>query len=314
MSNASMAKKTAAVKSNSMPSENLINDYRSRTENILSQFLAENDGSTTSRLHTAMQYSVLGGGKRIRPVLVYATGQALGAPLSHLDRAACAVEFIHAYSLIHDDLPAMDDDDLRRGKATCHKAFDEATAILAGDALQALAFQILSTTPSSQEEASKTLKKISLLASASGVLGMVGGQAIDLEAVGETLGLDQLEAMHAKKTGALIRASVLLGAYTAPSVSEAQLNKLDHYSHCIGLAFQVRDDILDVEGHTQIIGKTRGADAHKGKPTYSTLLGVEKAKKVAEQLHREAIDSLSIFDENADVLREISSFIVNREM
>jgi len=311
MPNPSMAKKTVASKSNPMPSENLIDDYRSRTENILSQFLAENDGSTT-RLHTAMQYSVLGGGKRIRPILVYATGYALDATLSHLDRAACAVEFIHAYSMIHDDLPAMDDDDLRRGKPTCHKAFDEATAILAGDALQALAFQILSATPSSEDEA-KTLKKISLLASASGIQGMVGGQAIDLEAVGETLGLDQLEAMHAKKTGALIRASVLLGAYTAPNVSEVQLNQLDHFSHCIGLAFQVRDDILDVEGNTQVIGKTRGADARKGKPTYSTLLGIEKAKKVAEQLHREAIDSLSIFDERANVLREISSYIVNRE-
>ena len=218
-------------------------------------------------LHEAMHYSVMDGGKRIRPTLVYASGQAAGATPQSLDRAACAIELIHAYSLIHDDLPAMDDDDLRRGKPSCHRAFDEATAILAGDALQSLAFQILASDAQSTVSEVTRLRMIKTLALAAGSRGMAGGQAIDLAATKQQLNIAELEDMHIHKTGALIRASVVLGALCSPSSAQADIEKLDHYAKCIGLAFQIRDDILDVEGEAETLGKNTGMDQRLEKST-----------------------------------------------
>lgn len=267
-----------------------------------------------TRLHEAMHYVVFNGGKRVRPTLVYAAGQALGANLNTLHAPAVAVELIHAYSLTHDDLPAMDDDDLRRGKPTCHKAFDEATAILTGDALLTLAFDVLSQTIDNSHEvsAASQIKMIQLLAKASGAPGMVGGQAIDFFSVGQTLNLEQLKNMHAHKTGALINASVLLGAHSANATKE-QINALSQYADCIGLSFQIRDDILDVEGDTAIIGKARGADQALNKPTYPALLGLDGAKQAAEDLHNKALATLDIFDKKADTLRNLSAYIVKRD-
>ena len=265
-----------------------------------------------ARLHEAMRYSVLGGGKRIRPVLAYAAGRALGVPAERIDGAAAALELIHVYSLIHDDLPAMDDDDLRRGKPTCHKAFDEAMAILAGDAIQALAFHILAHDPDLVDDARRRLEMIDSLAMAAGSRGMAGGQAIDLGSVGQQLDIAQLEDMHIHKTGALIRASVMLGALSAPQAEPVQLERLDHYAKCVGLAFQIRDDILDVEGDTATLGKAQGADIALNKPTYPSILGLEASKAQARSLHAEALDSLSDFDAGADMLRWVADFIVNR--
>jgi geranylgeranyl pyrophosphate synthase len=265
------------------------------------------------RLHQAMRYSTLGGGKRLRPVLAYATGHALGLPQDILDGPACAVEFIHVYSLIHDDLPAMDDDDLRRGKPTCHKAFDEATAILAGDGLQTLAFHVLASDPSIKVPAENRIRMIEALATASGSCGMVGGQAIDLDSVGKALDLPGLEAMHIRKTGALIRASVRLAALADPGLKKQDGDKLDHYAKCIGLAFQIQDDILDEESDTQTLGKTQGKDRDNNKPTYPSLLGLAGAKEKAADLHEQALESLSGFGGEADYLRDISSFIVQRK-
>jgi farnesyl diphosphate synthase len=265
------------------------------------------------RLHQAMRYSTLGGGKRLRPLLTYATGHALGLALDILDGPACAMEFIHVYSLIHDDLPAMDDDDLRRGKPTCHKAFDEALAILAGDGLQTLAFQVLASDPSIRVPAENRIKMIEALAIASGSCGMVGGQAIDLGSVGKSLDLPGLEAMHIRKTGALIRASVRLAALAKADLEKTVADKLDHYAKCIGLAFQIQDDILDEESDTQTLGKTQGKDRDNNKPTYPALLGLSGAKDKAADLHEQAITSLADFGEEADYLRDISSFIVQRK-
>ncbi len=264
------------------------------------------------RLHQAMRYSTLGGGKRLRPLLTYATGHALGLAPEALDGPACAVEFIHVYSLIHDDLPAMDDDDLRRGKPTCHKAFDEAMAILAGDGLQALAFQVLATDPTIAVPAENRVAMIEALAVASGSCGMVGGQAIDLDAVGKDLDLPALEAMHIRKTGALIRASVRLAALAKPGLPKETAEQLDHYAKCIGLAFQIQDDILDVESDTQTLGKTQGKDRDHNKPTYPALLGLAGAKEKAADLHEQALQSLSGFGAEADYLRELASFIIQR--
>lgn len=265
------------------------------------------------RLHDAMRYTVLDGGKRMRPLLTYCTGKTLGIAQDLLDAPACAVEFIHVYSLIHDDLPAMDDDDLRRGKATCHIAYDEATAILTGDALQALAFQTLACDPSITTSAEKRLEMISVLAKASGSQGMVGGQAIDLESVGKPLTLPELENMHIHKTGALIRASVQLATLSVPDLESAVSTKLDHYAKCIGLSFQVKDDILDEESDTATLGKTQGKDQQHNKPTYPALLGMEGAKQKARELHEQAVDSLSIFGKEADLLRELSLYIIQRD-
>jgi len=264
-----------------------------------------------STLHQAMRSSVLLGGKRIRPVLVYAVGQCLGADETLLDSPACSVEMIHAYSLIHDDLPAMDDDDLRRGQPTCHIRYGEAMAILAGDALQPLAFHILTPLVKSIP-AENVLKMVKILAIASGSRGMAGGQAIDLEAVGKKLNIAELENMHIHKTGALIRASVQLGALCQPDVSDAQLEALDHYGKCVGLAFQVQDDILDIEASTEILGKPQGADAALNKPTYPAILGLAESKQLALELHEDAISHLEIFGDKAQILRELSAYIIGR--
>lgn len=276
-------------------------DARLPGENILPQ-----------TLHQAMRYSVLDGGKRTRPLLTYATGQALGLSEDVLDAQACAVEFIHVYSLIHDDLPAMDNDDLRRGKPTCHKAFDDATAILAGDALQALAFEVLANDTSIQAGAEARLKMIAALTRASGSQGMVGGQAIDLGSVGRKLTVPELENMHIHKTGALIRASVNLAALSKPGLDADVAKKLDHYAKCIGLSFQVKDDILDVESDTATLGKTQGKDENNDKPTYPALLGMVGAKQKAQELHEQAVESLAGFGKQADLLRDLSLYIIER--
>jgi farnesyl diphosphate synthase len=264
------------------------------------------------RLHQAMRYSSLGGGKRLRPLLTYATGQALGIAPEILDGPAVAVELIHVYSLIHDDLPAMDDDALRRGKPTCHVAFDEATAILAGDALQTLAFHVLAHDPSIAVPAENRIAMIECLANASGSYGMVGGQAIDLDSVGKSLDLPALENMHIRKTGALIRASVNLAALARHPVETVQADRLDHYAKCIGLAFQIQDDILDEESDTATLGKTQGKDRVHNKPNYPALLGLAGAKHKARELHEAALDGLIRFGAEADLLRELSSFIIDR--
>ncbi len=266
-----------------------------------------------AHLHEAMRYAVLGEGKRIRPTLVYAGGLAVGANQQALDAPAGAIEFIHAYSLIHDDLPAMDDDELRRGKPSCHCAFGEATAILAGDALQSLAFQVLANNTATGVTDSTRLKMIKTLALASGSRGMAGGQAIDLAATGQVQNIAELEDMHIHKTGALIRASLVLGALNGTDTDSTQLGKLDHYAKCIGLAFQIRDDILDVEGEASTLGKNPGVDQSGEKSTYPALMGLEAARQRADELHSEAMDSLSGFDESADPLRLISLYIIERE-
>ncbi len=268
-------------------------------------------GDDLERLESAMAYALLGGGKRVRPVLVYAAGEALGVPLEHLDGPACAVECIHAYSLVHDDLPAMDDDDLRRGRPTCHRAYDEATAILAGDALQALAFQLLADEAHTPLPATTRLAMIRTLAEAAGAAGMVGGQAIDLGAVGRTLDEARLTRMHRLKTGALIEASVVLGALAAGAEGDA-LAHLRRYARAIGLAFQVQDDILDVTASTEEMGKTQGADAQVGKPTYVTLLGLDGARKAAGELRDEALESLAAIPGDTALLAWLADYIVRR--
>lgn len=283
--------------------------YQARIEDVLVRILPSDD-ILPMRLHEAMRYSVLNGGKRMRPLLVYATGEALGVPPAVLDVPAAAIELIHVYSLIHDDLPAMDDDVLRRGKPTCHCAFDEATAILAGDALQALAFQLLAMAPGLEVSAPQRLRMINQLAQASGSRGMVGGQAIDLAAVGKSLTELELENMHIHKTGALIRTSVLLAAYCSAQLDATVIAQLDHYAKCIGLAFQVQDDILDVESDTQTLGKTRGADAAAGKPTYPSIIGMGAAKQKLHELYQEAVSSLVGL--HAPLLLEIAEFTVKR--
>ena len=295
---------------------NALKEYLSFCQNRVERALEArlpSDNILPKKLHQAMRYTVLNGGKRMRPMLTYCTGKTLGIAPEVLDGPACAVEFIHVYSLIHDDLPAMDDDDLRRGKATCHVAFDEATAILTGDALQALAFEILAHDPSMTATAEGRLKMITTLARASGSQGMVGGQAIDLESVGTKLTLPELESMHIHKTGALIRASVNMATLAKADVDRVAATKLDHYAKCIGLSFQVKDDILDEESDTATLGKTQGKDKENDKPTYPALLGLAGAKQKAQELHEQALDSLSIFGKEADLLRDLSLYIIQRD-
>ena len=286
-------------------------DKQARIESVLEQLLPR-DNPQSSQLHTAMRYSTLDGGKRVRPLLVYATGEAFAVPIHTLDIIAAAIEMIHVYSLIHDDLPAMDDDDLRRGKATNHKAFDEATAILAGDALQAMAFNILATTPQLDLKAEVRLKLISELSAAAGSLGMVGGQAIDLAAVDKTLSLAELEHMHACKTGALIRTSILLPAYCADNINSTEIQALEKFALCIGLAFQVQDDILDIESDTETLGKTQGADIAANKPTYPSILGLTASKQKLADLYQEALQALTPFGSSMQSLQELAGFIVKR--
>lgn len=260
-----------------------------------------------------MRYAALSGGKRLRPILVYATGAALGAALDGLDASACAVELIHAYSLVHDDLPAMDDDALRRGRPTCHIAFGEAMAILAGDALQALAFEILAADTAATYAASTHVEMLRTLAAACGSRGMAGGQALDLAAVGTELAADELERMHVYKTGALIRASVRLGALAADCRDAILLAALDRYAHCIGLAFQIRDDILDVEGDSDVIGKTVGKDAADAKPTYPAILGMEASRTRLAQLTEEAINALQPQAARMHELVALAHYVAERE-
>ena len=289
-----------------------LDQCRARIEERLAAWLPEASESPT-RLHAAMRYVTLSAGKRVRPMLVYLPGEALDVPPDRLDGPAGAVELIHAYSLVHDDLPAMDDDDLRRGRPTCHREFDEATAILAGDALQVLAFRILSEDESMVPDSAKRLRIIQLLATASGTSGMAGGQAIDLAVEGRALDVATLERMHHLKTGALIQASVLMAAWSADSQPPERLQALDAFGRDIGLAFQIRDDVLDVEGDTGTLGKTAGADIARDKPTYPSVAGLEEAKRRAHELCHGALDALSPLGDQADPLRALARYIVLRE-
>ena len=261
-----------------------------------------------TRLHQAMRYATLEGGKRVRPLLAFAAGEVSNAPAERVDIAAAAVELIHAYSLVHDDMPCMDDDVLRRGKPTVHVEYDEATALLVGDALQSLAFQLLSE----HQLAENQIDMVRTLAAAAGSRGMAGGQAIDLESTGKELTLPELEFMHIHKTGALIRASVLLG-YACGTASEAQRKKLDKYAKAIGLAFQVVDDVLDYDGSTATLGKTAGKDSKQGKPTYVSAIGLPRAKEMAEELRAEAHGALEGIGPGARRLAEVADFIVLRK-
>jgi farnesyl diphosphate synthase len=279
-----------------------------RTEAALAAALPP-AGTLPVTLHEAMRYAALGGGKRIRPLLVHAAGELAGADPRACDAAACAVEMIHAYSLVHDDMPCMDDDDLRRGRPTVHKAYDEPTALLVGDALQTQAFAVL--VEAASLDAAARLRLVGELARASGSLGMAGGQAIDLQHVGLAMSLDELETMHRMKTGALLRASVRMGALCG-TIDEAGLAALDRYAAAIGLAFQVVDDILDVTADTATLGKTAGKDADHDKPTYVSLLGLEPARDLATTLRTQAHDALVRFDARAARLAELADLIVLR--
>lgn len=291
--------------------ERYLEGCRTRVEAALNNYLPL-ESVQPEKLHAAMRYAVLGNGKRVRPVLVYGAGEALSVPSEALDAPASAVELIHTYSLVHDDLPAMDNDDLRRGRKTCHREFDEATAILAGDALQSLAFRILTRDKSMEADAETRLNMIESLAIATGSRGMAGGQALDLAATGQEINLTELENMHIHKTGALIRASVTLGTLQAVHADPGHIRGLDHYSKCIGLAFQVVDDILDIEGDTETLGKTKGKDQVNNKPTYPSLMGLEASHRMAKRLHQEALDSISALDTKADPLRWLAGYIVER--
>jgi farnesyl diphosphate synthase len=265
-----------------------------------------------ARLHEAMRYAVLGGGKRIRPLLACASGELANAALDRVLIAGAAVEMIHAYSLVHDDLPCMDDDVLRRGKPTCHVEFDEATALLVGDALQSLAFQLLAEYKLADDPAVQ-LDMVKMLAAASGSRGMAGGQAIDLDAVGKRLSVPELEFMHIHKTGAIIRAALQLGVRCGPGLNESELQKIDHFAKFIGLAFQVVDDVLDSESNTATLGKTAGKDARSDKPTYVSAIGLQSAKVFARELRDDAIEALAGFGSRARRLRQLADFIVMRE-
>ena len=291
--------------------EDWLLSYGQRTELALERLL-DTANTHPARLHEAMRYAAQGGGKRIRPLLVYAAGElgddSSAEIQSALDAAAAAIECIHAYSLVHDDLPCMDDDDLRRGRPTVHKAFDEATALLVGDALQTRAFEILANAPC---DAQSRLAMISLLARASGSRGMAGGQAIDLESVGKKLDLAGLKQMHAMKTGALLSCSVELGGIAA-KLNAAQIQHLANYSAALGLAFQIVDDVLDVTADSQTLGKTAGKDAANDKPTYVTLMGLDYAKKAATDLQETAIASLESFGAKAQALKDLALLVVSR--
>jgi farnesyl diphosphate synthase len=282
-----------------------------RVENALADLLPASR-IAPARLHDAMRYSTLGGGKRVRAMLVFGAGELTGAAADRLKIVAASVEMIHAYSLIHDDLPCMDDDVLRRGKPTCHVEFDEATALLAGDALQSLAFQLMGEYRLA-DDAGVQLKMIQLFAAAGGSRGMAGGQAIDLDAVGKSITLPELEFMHILKTGALIRASALLGAHCGRQLGQMDLDRLDRYAKCVGLAFQVVDDILDEEGDAATLGKTAGKDKANSKPTYTSLMGLADAKRFAEELLADSLEAISSFGPEGARLREIADFIVHRE-
>ena len=286
--------------------------YRKRVDTALDKYLPSED-PPEHNLAAAIRYSVIGGGKRIRPAMVYAAGEAMGVSTDLLDIPACAVEMIHAYSLIHDDLPAMDNDDLRRGRPTCHKAFDEATAMLAGDALQAMAYEILAKDDHKELTPEHRIEMLSLLTEASGAHGMAGGQAVDLASVGKKLTLEQLEHMHRLKTGALIRASILLGGMCKQDVNQQELDILSEYALCIGLSFQIQDDILDVISDTETLGKPQGSDQEQEKPTFPAIIGLEESKQRALEQHEAALKILEPLDQKADSLRQLSAYIVERQ-
>jgi len=281
-----------------------------RTESALEALLPKAD-IAPQRLHEAMRYAVLGGGKRVRPMLAFAAGEASGADADRVEPAACAVELIHVYSLTHDDLPCMDDDDLRRGKPTCHVRFDEATALLVGDALQSLAFDVLAR-PLPGRDGETRVEMLGLLARASGSRGMAGGQAVDLDSTGKALDLAELEFMHIHKTGALIQAAVLLGALSAGPLAADARAGLERYARCVGLAFQVMDDVLDAETDTATLGKTAGKDAAQGKATYLTLMGLGEARSYAHALLADAHEALALFGARARRLQQLADYIVAR--
>ncbi|MGB0459349.1 MAG: polyprenyl synthetase family protein [Porticoccaceae bacterium] len=289
--------------------DQLLHSYTQQVDAQLELIIPQAAGPA-SKLYKAMRYSVFNGGKRVRPALCFAAADAIGASNSNTAKVAAAVEMIHAYSLIHDDLPAMDDDDLRRGVPTCHIKFDEATAILAGDGLQSLAFKQL--TELADLPASINLKLIAILSDLAGCNGMVSGQAVDLASTGKQLSADELDYMHNHKTGALIEASVVMGALATDQATDDQIEALKQYARAIGLAFQIQDDILDVESSTEELGKSQGSDSANDKATYTSILGIEKARSEAERLYQTSIDALSIFSNNADPLRALAKFIVHR--
>jgi geranylgeranyl pyrophosphate synthase len=285
--------------------------WQTRMEQALAERLPRAEEVPT-RLHEAMRYSVLGGGKRIRPALVFATGRTLGLAEGQVEAAACAIELVHVYSLVHDDLPAMDDDDLRRGRPTCHKAYDEATAVLVGDALQPLAFQLLARDPQLPSDPAIRLKLIDLLAEASGTFGMAGGQAVDLSVQGQAIGIAEVEQMHARKTGALIKVSVMMAAACVPTLAPALSDNLARFATAIGLAFQIQDDLLDVLGDVSTLGKATGADSARAKPTYPAVIGVEASQARMQKLHGEALEALEPFGARADPLRLLAEWLLKR--
>jgi len=286
-------------------------DVQARMETALARLLPPAQAAP-ARLHEAMRYATLEGGKRVRPLLTFAAGAVSGAEPERLEIVAAAVELIHAYSLVHDDLPCMDDDVLRRGKPTVHVEYDEATAMLVGDALQALAFQLLAESRIA-DEPQRQLEMVRILSAAAGSRGMAGGQQIDLEATGKALSLPELEFMHIHKTGALIRAAVMLGFLSGESPSESDRHKLDRYAKAVGLAFQVVDDVLDYDANTATLGKTAGKDSKQGKPTYVSVLGLPQARELAQDLRKDAHEALAGIGERGRRLAELADFIVLRE-
>jgi farnesyl diphosphate synthase len=298
-----------AVQLQPLPFGEWMKTIQSQVEEVLASCLPSATQAPAG-LHDAMRYAVLDGGKRVRPLLVYASGELFDATPSVLDRAAAAVEMIHAYSLVHDDLPCMDDDALRRGKPTVHVKYDEATALLVGDALQAQAFSVLSE---GEGEPARTLAMVRLLAHASGSAGMCGGQAIDLASVGVVLSLADLERMHQLKTGALLRASVLLGALSGKTLDQSETAALNAYAYAVGLAFQVVDDVLDATADSAMLGKTAGKDAADNKPTYVSILGLEQSRALAKKLRNDAHRALTPFGDKAQRLRDIADLIVQRK-
>jgi len=294
-----------------IPFAGWMGSVQARVERALGKLLPA-PGISPSRLHEAMRYATLEGGKRVRPLLCFGAGELAGALPERLEVAACAVEMIHAYSLVHDDLPCMDDDVLRRGKPTVHIEYDEATALLVGDALQSLAFQLLAEHRLADDPAVQ-LEMVRALAVASGSRGMAGGQQVDLEATGRQLTVPELESMHIRKTGALIRAAVMLGAACGAPLAPELRSRLDRYVSCVGLAFQVVDDVLDADASTATLGKTAGKDSRSGKATFVSAMGVVRAREFAEELLREADAALAPFGERALRLAELADFIVRRK-
>jgi geranylgeranyl pyrophosphate synthase len=288
-----------------------LESWRGRMERALESRLPQADQVPT-RLHEAMRYSVLSGGKRVRPALLFATARTLGLTEDEVEAAACAVELVHVYSLVHDDLPAMDDDDLRRGRPTCHKAFDEATALLVGDALQPLAFQLLARDAALPADPAIRLRLVAMLSEAIGTLGMTGGQAIDMAVQGTQLGIEQVEDMHSRKTGAVIRASVLMAAECVPSLDPERYAGLARFAAAIGLAFQIQDDLLDLIGDVSTLGKATGADRQHSKPTHPTIIGIPASQKRVRLLHDEAMSALEPFGAQAQVLRSMADWLLSR--